>query len=94
MHRIGFPCGTGFPGDASGEEPACRCRRRKRQEFSPWVGKIPWKKKWQPTPGFAWEIPWTEEPGRLQSMGSQESDTVEWLSVQACVYDNIAQVVM
>ena len=22
-----------------------------------------------------WEIPWTEEPGRLQSMGSQESDT-------------------
>ena len=22
----------------------------------------------------AWEIPWTEEPGRLQSMGSQESD--------------------
>ena len=25
----------------------------------------------------AWEIPWTEEPGRLQSMGSQESDTTE-----------------
>ena len=23
----------------------------------------------------AWRIPWTEEPGRLQSMGSQESDT-------------------
>ena len=22
-----------------------------------------------------WEIPWTEKPGRLQSMGSQESDT-------------------
>ena len=22
----------------------------------------------------AWEIPWTEEPGRLQSLGSQESD--------------------
>ena len=26
----------------------------------------------------AWEIPWTEEPGRLQSMGSQKSWT--WLS--------------
>ena len=25
----------------------------------------------------AWEIPWTEEPGGLQSMGSQESDTTE-----------------
>ena len=24
---------------------------------------------------FAWRIPWTEEPGRLESMGSQESDT-------------------
>ena len=24
---------------------------------------------------LAWKIPWTEEPGRLQSMGSQESDT-------------------
>ena len=26
---------------------------------------------------LAWKIPWTEEPGRLQSMGSQESDTTE-----------------
>ena len=25
---------------------------------------------------LAWEISWTEEPGRLQSMGSQESDTI------------------
>ena len=27
----------------------------------------PWRRKWQPTPVFfAWEIPWTEEPGGLQ----------------------------
>ena len=26
---------------------------------------------------LAWRIPWTEKPGRLQSMGSQESDTTE-----------------
>ena len=26
---------------------------------------------------LAWRIPWTEEPGRLQSMGSQEPDTIE-----------------
>ena len=25
---------------------------------------------------LAWKIPWTEKPGRLQSMGSQESDTI------------------
>ena len=24
---------------------------------------------------LAWEIPWTEEPGELQSMGSQKSQT-------------------
>ena len=28
---------------------------------------------------FAWKIPWTEEPGRLQSMGSLESDMTELL---------------
>ena len=26
---------------------------------------------------LAWRIPWTEEPGRLQSMGHKESDTTE-----------------
>ena len=28
---------------------------------------------------LAWKIPWTEEPGRLQSMGCKESDTTEKL---------------
>ena len=47
-----------------------------------WVGKIPWRRELLPTPVFlekamaphsstpAWKIPWMEEPGRLQSMGS------------------------
>ena len=30
---------------------------------------------------LAWEIPWTKEPGRLQSMGFQESDTTEQLTL-------------
>ena len=29
---------------------------------------------------LAWEISWTEEPGRLQFMGLQESDTTQWLN--------------
>ena len=29
---------------------------------------------------LAWKIPWTEEPGRLQSMGRKESDTTERLT--------------
>ena len=29
--------------------------------FDPWVGKIPWRRKWLPTPVlFDWRIPWTE----------------------------------
>ena len=28
---------------------------------------------------LAWKIPWMEEPGRLQSMGSRRTDTTEWL---------------
>ena len=36
------------------------------------VGKIPWRRAWQPTPVFfTGESPWTEEPRRLQSMGLQ-----------------------
>ena len=29
---------------------------------------------------LAWRIPWTEEPGGLQSMVSKESDTIEQLT--------------
>ena len=29
---------------------------------------------------LTWRIPWTEEPGRLQSMGLQESDTTSQLN--------------
>ena len=42
----------------SGKESICKCRRC---GFSPWVGKIPWRRKWQCTV-LAWEMPWTEEP--------------------------------
>ena len=44
----------------------------RRPEFDPWVRKIPWRRAWQPTPVFLpGQFPWTEEPGRLQSTGSQ-----------------------
>ena len=31
---------------------------------------------------LAWRIPWTEESGRLQSMGSQELDMTQLLNLQ------------
>ena len=43
--------------------------------FHPQVGKIPWRKKWRPTP--IWEIPWTEEPGGYSPWGHKESETTE-----------------
>ena len=33
----------------SGKESTCRCRRHR---FDPWLRKIPWNRKWQPTPVF------------------------------------------
>jgi len=42
----------GFPGGASGKESICQYRRCRRCWFDPWVGKIPWKKKWQAIPVF------------------------------------------
>ena len=45
----GFPCPSsislGFPGGASGKEPARQQRRHKRRSrFDPWVGKIAWRR--------------------------------------------------
>ena len=36
----------------SGKEPTGQCSRYKRWGFDPWVGKIPWRNAWQPTPVF------------------------------------------
>ena len=41
-----------FPGGTSNKKSTCQCRRQKRHSFHPWVGKIPWRRAWQPTPVF------------------------------------------
>ena len=38
-----------------------------------------------PSSILAWRIPWTEEPGRLQSIGSQRADVTE----HACSQTNV-----
>ena len=35
---------------SSGEESTRQCRRCERHGFDPWVWKIPWNWKWQPSP--------------------------------------------
>ena len=44
-----------------------------RPGFNPWVRKIPWRRERMATHSsiLAWRNPWTEEPGRLQSMELQ-----------------------
>ena len=62
----------GFPSGTSGKESTCQCRICKRHWFHPWVGKIPPKEGIATHSSIlAWRIPWTEEPGGLQSIGSQ-----------------------
>ena len=69
---------SGFPGSSSGEEPACQCRRHRRPGFDPWVGKIPWRRKWQPTPVF---LPGESRGQRslagYSPQGPKESDTTK-----------------
>ena len=63
-----------FPGGAVGKQSACWCRRCQRRWFNPWVGKIPWRRKWQPASVFlsgnsmgrgAW---WTTVHGAAKSL--------------------------
>ena len=68
----------GLPRWCSGKESACQCRRHKRLRFDPWIGKIPWGRKWQPTLVFL--------PGKFHEQrslvdyspwGCKESDMTE-----------------
>ena len=60
----------GFPGVSVVNESTCR--RHRRQGFDFWVGKIPLEEKMATHSSLlAWKIPWMEEPGELQFMGSQ-----------------------
>ena len=71
-----------LPRSLSGKESACQCRRC---AFEPWVGKILWRREWQPTPVF---LP--GESHRQRSLagcsprGLKELDTTEQQSMSLC----------
>ena len=61
-----------YPGCHSGKESICQCVRH---GFDPWIGKIPWKRKWQHTPVF---LPGESHGQRSYSpWGLKESHTTE-----------------
>ena len=53
--------------------PACQGRRRKSCGFNSWVRKIPWSRKWQPTPVF---LPGESYGQRSLAVYSPESQRV------------------
>ena len=55
-----------FPGGSDSREPACQCRRH----ISPWIGKIPRRRKWQPSPALC--------PGELHGQYSCPADYSPW----------------
>ena len=54
----------GFPGDADSKESACQCRRRR-------LGRFAEEGMGTHSNILTREVPWTEEPGGLQSIGLQ-----------------------
>ena len=75
----GLATWQGFPVGSDGKESVCQCRK---PGFDPWVGKIPWRRKWQPTPVFL--------PGEFHEQrslegycpwGHKESDLTEQLTL-------------
>ena len=79
-----------FPGGPYGKSVCLQCGRL---GFDPWVGEIPWRRKWQPTlvllPGksYGWRslvgyTPWS----------NKELDTTEWLHFLSFLsYLNVAE---
>ena len=78
-----------FPDGTGGKEPACQCRRHKRSKFDPWVRKISW---WRVlaihSSSLVCRIPWTEEPGGLQSIGPQRvrHNWSDWAGMHVLLY--------
>ena len=56
--NFGQPDGDiGLPRWLSGKKVSLKCWRLRKHEFDSWVGKIPWRRKWQLTPIFLLENP-------------------------------------
>ena len=65
----------------SRKEPPCQCRSH---GFDSWVGKIPWRRKWQPTPVFFLENPMDRRAwwARVHGVGKSQPR----LSMYACLF--------
>ena len=82
----GVPFPSPLPRWLSGKESACQRRRWKRIWFDPWVGRIPWRRKWQSTLVF---LPGKSYGQRILAgyspWGCKESDMTENSTAAAAI---------
>ena len=69
----------GFPGGSDSKESVCNAGRPR---FTPWVGKIPWRRKWEPIPVF---LP-GEVHGQRSLVGYSPWDHINGLDWLALTY--------
>ena len=85
--KLSFAKFYGLPCDSVGKESACNardCLQCRRPRFDPWIRKIPWRRKWQASPG---SLPRKSHGQRslvgYSSWDCKESDTTEQLNHQS-----------
>ena len=72
---------VGFPGGSNSEESACSTGNTEDEDSIPGLERSPEEGMATHSSILAWRIPWTEEPSRLQSMGSQRVKNDEQLTL-------------
>ena len=74
------------------KESACQCRSSRRCGFDPWVGNIPWRKPWQPTPVFLLrKFHGQRSLVDYSPWGCKDLDMTEQLSTHTQLLDRIQQ---
>ena len=92
-HSLPHSHPLGFLGGAFGKESTCQCRRQKRWRFDPWIGKIPCRRKWQPTPVC---LPWKFREQRSLGAKSLWNHRVrhDWMYIHTHTHTTITTTIL
>ena len=83
-----------FPRWLSSKESPCQCRRHKRHGFDPWVGKIPWRRKWQTTPTFLPEKSHKAWQATVHGVTKSQTRLSDWAGVHTMLYSKKLKIKM
>ena len=79
----------GFPDGSGGKEAACNAGDTGAPGLISRSGGSPGGGHGKPLQRSCWRIPWTEEPGELQSMGSVHGIAESWTWLSARVHSQL-----